>query len=153
MLILAISHLDLLGFNPDTTEKISKTFKVLLHNSWKEIMKILRGFIFWLALSSEKKFPKQDQKDTQIQNLPVSFLCVLRLLMLSWVTSFFKFSLIFLKSFGRYEEFLCQYYLFSLILIDFFDFLAFPCYKKLMTSAYNRWCQHFPLLAYFKQIV
>ena len=32
--------------------------------------------------------------------------------------------------FGRYEEFLCQYWLFLSIFIDFLDILTFPCYKE-----------------------
>ena len=43
---------------------------------------------------------------------------------------FSEMSLKFLKSFRRYKEFLCQYQLFSLILIVFLDFLTFPCYKE-----------------------
>ena len=30
----------------------------------------------------------------------------------------------------KYEEFICQYYLYSLIFIDLLDFLTFPCYKE-----------------------
>ena len=36
----------------------------------------------------------------------------------------------FLKLFRRYEEFICQYELFSSIFIDFLDFLKFSCYKE-----------------------
>ena len=56
---------------------------------------------------------------------------------------FLKNSLEFLKSFRSYEEFLCLYSLFFLILINFWIFWHFLVTKKLMTSAYNKWCQHF----------
>ena len=46
------------------------------------------------------------------------------------VTSFLKISLNFLNSVRRYENFLCQRYLFSSIFINFLDFLTFPCYKE-----------------------
>ena len=46
----------------------------------------------------------------------------------------------FLKSFGRYEDFLRQYELFSSIFWIFWNFLIA---NKLMTSGYNIWCQHF----------
>ena len=52
------------------------------------------------------------------------------LLILLYGTSFLKISLNFLKSFRSYEEFLCLYYLFSSIFINFLDFLTFPCYKE-----------------------
>ena len=41
-----------------------------------------------------------------------------------------EISLKFLKSFRKYEEFLCQYYLFSSIFIEYLDCLTFLCYKE-----------------------
>ena len=41
-----------------------------------------------------------------------------------------EISLKFLKSFRKYEEFFCQYYLFSSIFIEYLDFLTFLCYKE-----------------------
>ena len=49
--------------------------------------------------------------------------------------------LIFFKLFRRYEEFIFQYSLFPSSFTNFLDFLTFT--KKVMRSAYNRWCQHF----------
>ena len=62
------------------------------------------------------------------------------LLILLSVASFLKISLKFLKSFGRYEDFLCQHNYFYQFFGFFWHFLVT---KKLLTSAYNRWCQHF----------
>ena len=64
---------------------------------------------------------------------------------LSYATSFLEISLkllIFLIIVS-YEEFLCQYQLFTSIFIDFLDFLTFPCYKETNDVAYNRWCQQY----------
>ena len=51
--------------------------------------------------------------------------------------SFLKILLRFLKSFRRFFLSILN------IFIDFLDFSHFLVAKKLMTSAYNRWCQHF----------
>ena len=46
-------------------------------------------------------------------------------------TSFLKLSLKFLKLFRKSEDSLCQYQLFSAIIIKLLDFLTFPCYKEI----------------------
>ena len=55
-----------------------------------------------------------------------SFLWVL---ILSLITSFLKISLKLLKSFRRYEDFLCQHCLLSSTFISFLDCLTFSYYK------------------------
>ena len=59
------------------------------------------------------------------------------LLILLEATSFLKISLKFLKLSRRYEDFFLQYWLFSMIFRIFWLFLVA---KKLVTSAYNKWC-------------
>ena len=48
-----------------------------------------------------------------------------------------------LKSVRRHEEFICQYKLFSLSLINSLGFWHFLLINKLMASTYNRWCYYF----------
>ena len=83
------------------TEHGSVVFKVVCQNHWQTLTlkRLPVGVNLTLSSSGSSKNVSSEERLS---------LCFLWLLILSKVTSFLKISLTFLKSFRKYENFLCQ---------------------------------------------